>query len=229
MKKSIHAKVFSAVTLAVALALTAPAQANLILQSGLIGGSGDVDNVIFNACGLGSSTGTTVQGCLASSHTTLVNFSSSEALTINGGGQAIIDAQDGTFDNFQISMANTSMGFGKLQFNIDASANGSAIFQAVDQFGTIFDFGAYNLNGNGSNFFTLSSLDDQIAMNFSLLSTVGIQNIADLGQVRLDVSDITPPDSVPEPDAVPEPASLILLGLGLAGLGVTARRRKRPA
>jgi hypothetical protein len=38
---------------AVATIIPHSAQATLILQTGLVGGSGDVDNVIFNACGLG--------------------------------------------------------------------------------------------------------------------------------------------------------------------------------
>jgi hypothetical protein len=217
MKKSRLRLALGAATIAGGLAISASAQATLILETGLVGGSGDVSNVIFNTCGLGSSTGTTVQGCLNDSHSTLVNFTSTESLTIGGGGQAVIDAGDGSFDNVRIALADTTMGFSKLQFNLDALANGSATFQATDQFGTVFNFGSFSLDGSGSNFFTLHSMDDQVAMSFSLMSTVGLQNIGELAQVRIGAADGTP---------VPEPAGLALLGLSLLGVGLVRRRNR---
>ena len=65
------------------------ANATLTLVSGVDGGSGDVDNVIFNACNLNPGPALTVQGCLNTNHTTLVNFTSTENLLISGGGQAV--------------------------------------------------------------------------------------------------------------------------------------------
>jgi hypothetical protein len=197
-----------------------PAHATLILQSGLVGGSGDVDNVIFNTCGLGSGSGMMVQGCLNGDHSTLVNFTGNEILTIGGGGQAVIAASVGTFDYVQISLADTSTGFSKLQFNLDATANGSANIQAVDQFGTVFNFNNLALTGSGQNFFTLSSLDNQVAMSLTLMSTVALQNIGALEQVRVGVADVTPPTQ-----NVPEPGSLALLGLSLFGVGAIARKK----
>lgn len=196
----------------------APANASLILSTGLVGGSGNVDNVIFNTCGLGSSSGTTVQGCLNSSHTTLVDFTSNETLNIGGGGQAVISATDGNFDYFKITMDDPTLGIGKLQFSLNAVANGSATFKAIDQFGNVFNFGSFALSSGGQNFFTLYSLDNEVAVSFELMSTVGIQDITDLEHVRIGAS------GVGQGQGVPEPMSLALVALGLFFL--TALRRK---
>ena len=129
-----------------------PAQATLTLQSGLVGGSGDVDNVVYNPCGTSAGPSTTVQGCLNTDDSILVNFSSNENLLISGGGQAVINAQDGSFNRVTIALNDPILGFSKLQFNLDVSADSTASFVAVDKFGTVFNFGPLGLNGEGENF-----------------------------------------------------------------------------
>jgi hypothetical protein len=73
----------------------------------LVGGSGDVDDVVFNPCGLGNMSGTTRQGCFNTSNATLVNFTGNEVLTTEaGGGQSRIEAPDGTFSSVTIALAD---------------------------------------------------------------------------------------------------------------------------
>jgi hypothetical protein len=199
------------------LSVGAPARADLTLTPGLVGGSGDVDNVIFNACNLGVQLGLSIQGCLNNDHTQLVNFTSNEAIQEDAGGQAIIVAQDGDFDFLKINFANPTVGFDKLQFNLDALADGTATFSAIDQFGTSFNFGSFDISANGENKFTLGSLNGQVAVSFTIQSTAPLQGISDLTQVRLGPTAVD----------VPEPMSAALLGLGLTALGAARIRRTR--
>jgi hypothetical protein len=194
-----------------ALSLSAPAQAAFIVEEGIVGGSGDVSNVLFNSCTGNTTTGTTIQGCLNSEPTTLVNLSSDEQITgSTAGGQALVTATDGGFSLLTVALASGT--FEKLIFNINnlQGSTGSVTFSATPggTFGTSFTL------GNGNNFFTVTG---ELFSSVTLNSSVDI--IADVRQIRLG--------GAATPVSVPEPSSLAILGMGLLGMGLVSRRSSK--
>ena len=173
------------------------ASANLILNTGLVGGSGDVENVLFS---IADQSATTVVGELNQSGE-VVEFTSDEILINPAGGQARLEAIDGAFSQVSITMQNATLGFTKIQFNIDAADDGFADITLVDQFGTAFLFNQ-PLNGNGQNFFTGQALDDQVIVSAAISTSVSMTDISDLQQVRIG-STVIPP--VVDPPVVDPP------------------------
>ena len=124
-----------------------------------------------------------------------------------------------------------SQGFLKLQFNLDVESDGFANFLPVDQFGNPFSFDNIALDADGENKFTLFSLDDQVAVSFKVVSTVGIQLVDQLNQVRLGPTDVCTQDctattATQATEQVPEPSTMLLIGSGLLALAQCARRKR---
>lgn len=194
---------------ATVLAVAAPASAAIISVETSASGGGSQGQLIFNNCTTG---GTMVGsgellGCLNGAPTSLVKLSSQgDSLTFSGGGQARIEAADGTFDDLTIDLLGGGF-FEQLVLNIMTTTAGT-----VD-FGDGFVFG---LSGNGNNFFTLAF--DGMTDSFSFSTTADI--ITDVRQVRITQGD---GGNVP----VAEPAALGLLGLGIAALALRRRSRTK--
>jgi hypothetical protein len=191
---------------AVALTTTiTSAQAAVFLAA--VGGGGTGENLIFNGCAAPVTSGTTLSGCISSNHALLVDAIGNESLVVAGGGQATIKGADGSLT--QLTIDPTNFAATKIILNIDASANGFVTFNDALGLSPI----TLAVNGNGSNFFTLTGGD----LNFiTLASSAGI-NFSEVQQVRFESAVIA---------AVPEPQEWAMLVAGLAIVSAIAKRRK---
>lgn len=189
------------------LTLLAAGEAGAVtIQSGTTGGFDD-DNVISASCDGGTDgPALTITGCLQSSHSTLIDFTSTEPIVFEAGGQAKVASEDGDgFTELTIDPQG-ALTFQTLILNINAVDDGFVEFDILP--GETFE-----LTGNGNNFFSISGGDFS---SISLTTTIAME---DVRQIRLGIDQGG--DDLSE---VPAPASALLIGFGLTGLWVARRR-----
>ena len=220
----------SIIACAILTVVAAPSltRAAVILQPGLVGGSGDVENVLFNGSGL-ISTGNTVQGVTNTSGVVLA-FTGTEILTTPATGQArVLDAAGDGYSSLTVQInplpAQEVDGFSKVQFNLNAVRDGQARI-TLDVFGGgSFEF-TVGLSRNGNNFFTaLASGGDLIeALRIDTAApSLSATLLQDSRQWRLGGFASASSPNPPQP--APEPSILWILGAGLILLGLMSRKR----
>lgn len=196
---------------------TTTSWAVLVITPGNTGSLPD-DNVINNACGsVIDGPALTIQGCLNSDHSVIVNFTSDENIEYAAGGQAKIVASDGLFSTLTVSLVSGT--FQSLILNIDATKLPK---DAVDPYTVTFignpgspPAQTFTLDANGQNFFTITGESFNsvtFTTNYQMASFDAVQ---DVKQVRLGTGSV----------AVPEPGILLLLGTGAILLGFIGSRR----
>lgn len=208
--------------LAGTLLLSGNAHATLMLSPTLLGGSGDVQNVLLTNTG---ASGNLVTGELNQTQE-VVNFSSNESIFAPAGGQARIEATDGSFTFLEFALADMTKGFSKVQFNLDAVTNGTVDIFLLDQFGTTFSFLDQELTRSGQNFFTGFSLDEQVIVKVTINSSNPLTGISDLEQIRLGPVAIDGGGGGGGGGELPEPGSLALVALGLVAAGWRSRKTR---
>lgn len=201
-----------AVTMVATVGFTAArGEAAILVQPGLVGGSGDVDNVLFGCDGASSGPDTTIQGCLSTDESYLIDFESDELLFAPSSGQARVEATDGGLSYLRIAPVGGT--FFKLQLNVFASESGSISFTGSPGGDSV----AFLLSENGQNFFTITGDDEFSWVAFTTTTDI----VADVRQVRLGPGA----GGGGDPLTIPEPSTLALFGLSLFGAGIARRRR----
>jgi hypothetical protein len=225
----VQMKPFKLIIAAAALALSASnAYATFTITSG---SQSFGENVLVNAC-TGNITGpaSLVQGCLNSSHTTLLDVSTPSASLTASGGQAVFSAAS-TMQDFTVRFDSPNLGFSTLVFNIDGvnktNSNLTFSINAVTAGGVVESPQSFSgvLDGNGQNFYFASSVDGEVATSLSVHSS--LNNIVDISQIRITSASIPiAGGELPGPN-VPEPATLSLLASAFLAYGALRRRQQQ--
>jgi hypothetical protein len=151
----------------------------------------------------------------------LFQFNSTTTLTGSGGQSRV----EGNFLDLTLSMVDVDFGFTSAIFNLNAANSGNVTINvnwlSPSNAGNSTD--TFDLSGNGQNFFTITSIDQQVIQSIELTTTA---DVADIRQVRIGGRTVLP-DGTPGGDPggeIPEPMTMSLLGGGLTLIALFRRK-----
>ena len=222
---------FLSVALLLASAFTV--QADIIVQQG--GGNFDDENVLFQADE--DVSGNPIPG-ITNQTGTLVTFTTTDLLGLfaPSQGQARIEGgldanEDPTlYSNLGIDLANGSLFFRTLSFNVNASEDATLALTVNWVCQTGADCGpgtspfmdTFEIDGGGENRFLIEAINGQLIDSVSFTTSALV--VQDTRQIRIGGVGENVPQGGGE---IPEPMSMSLLGAGLGAIGLLKRKARK--
>jgi hypothetical protein len=163
---------------------------------------------------LDDATGTTVTGITDGA---TVEFTGTESL-VSGGGQARIDASDGSYTDLDITVPGFT--FDRLVFRLFGPSSGQTVtIRATDDTGTVFEETLALTGIPSGDFFNVESDAVQQIASVSFTTSTGIESVRQVRVGGLEETGGAPPE-------IPEPSTMGLLGSGLVAVGLRSRLLK---
>jgi hypothetical protein len=186
--------------------------------------SGDAPNVglqglnLVGGTNLSTVTGATQQ--LVNGSPVGVSFTSSTTTDMTAANGLASISPGGTTTLSQLtSVFESGFGASYYEFNLSPDRAGSITISALDNEGQLFTSTAFSVNANANQTFYAQGINGQLINSLSISATVPLNFVRQFRVAGVAANPAIPP--------IPEPSTVVLLGLGGAGLAAS-RLRRRP-
>ena len=199
----------------VALATSVSADPITVVE-GIAGGSGDVDNVLYQV----GETGNTIHATVNQNPGFNAVFMSTTMLQESGGQAHLGPVAPATFFTDLTFSLTDGATFTKLILNPDGIAGPDGMITFTVNYlmpAGVFNSASFTLDSNGNNFFTVQAGMGAVITSVSWVSTIGV---VDANQYR--VGGLAPAGTVPDGGT-----TLMLLGASLGAIELLRRRLRK--